>query len=90
MWRSSSPTSTSAKTTTRRTFSLPKGQDRLMDSVLRVNPRTIVVLETGGPVLMPWLARTAAVLEAWYPGKGGRGDRRHSRRGRSIRRAGCR
>ena len=32
------------------------------------NPHTIVVLETGGPVLMPWLDKTAAVLEAWYPG----------------------
>ena len=46
-------------------------QDRLVDVVTRANPRTAVVLETGGPVLMPWLARTAAVLEAWYPGQKG-------------------
>ncbi len=50
---------------------LPGEQDRLVEAVTRANPRTAVVLETGGPVLMPWLARTAAVLEAWYPGQKG-------------------
>jgi beta-glucosidase len=49
-------------------LSLPGGQDDLIAAVAAANPRTIVVLETGGPVLMPWLGRTAAVLEAWYPG----------------------
>jgi beta-glucosidase len=34
-----------------------------------VNPRTIVVLHTAGPVLMPWLAQVAGVVEAWYPGE---------------------
>ena len=32
------------------------------------NPRTIVVLKNGGPVLMPWIDQVRAVLEAWYPG----------------------
>ena len=50
---------------------LPGEQDRLVDVVTRANPRTAVVLETGGPVLMPWLDQTAAVLEAWYPGQKG-------------------
>jgi beta-glucosidase len=50
---------------------LPGQQDRLVEAVTRANPRTAVVLETGGPVLMPWLDRTAAVLEAWYPGQKG-------------------
>ncbi len=50
---------------------LPGEQDRLVEAVTRANPRTAVVLETGGPVLMPWLAQTAAVLEAWYPGQKG-------------------
>jgi len=50
---------------------LPGDQDRLVEAVTRANPRTVVVLETGGPVLMPWLAQTAAVLEAWYPGQQG-------------------
>jgi len=53
-------------------LSLPGNQDALIAAVTAANPRTIVVLETGGPVLMPWLDKTAAVLEAWYPGiKGG-------------------
>lgn len=52
-------------------LSLPRGQDALIAAVAEANPHTIVVLETGGPVLMPWLDKTAAVLEAWYPG--GRG-----------------
>ncbi|HEX4273170.1 MAG TPA: glycoside hydrolase family 3 C-terminal domain-containing protein [Rhizomicrobium sp.] len=49
-------------------LNLPNGQDALIAAVTAANPHTIVVLETGGPVLMPWLDRTAAVLEAWYPG----------------------
>ncbi len=52
-------------------LSLPDGQDALIAAVTAANPRTIVVLETGGPVLMPWLASTGAVLEAWYPGARG-------------------
>ena len=50
---------------------LTDGQDRLIDAVARANPHTVVVLETGGPALTPWLDRTAAVLEAWYPGEMG-------------------
>ena len=50
---------------------LPGDQDRLVDAVTRANPHAVVVLETGGPVLMPWLDQTAAVLEAWYPGQKG-------------------
>ncbi len=52
-------------------LSLPNGQDALIEAVTRANPNTIVVLQTGGPVLMPWLDRTAAVVEAWYPGARG-------------------
>ncbi len=52
-------------------LSLPNGQDALIAAVAEANPNTIVVLETGGPVLMPWLDKTAAVLEAWYPGARG-------------------
>ncbi|HZQ39428.1 MAG TPA: glycoside hydrolase family 3 C-terminal domain-containing protein [Rhizomicrobium sp.] len=47
---------------------LPNAQDELIAAVTAVNPHTIVVLETGGPVLMPWLNKAAAVMEAWYPG----------------------
>ena len=52
-------------------LSLPNGQDALIAAVAKANPNTIVVLETGGAVLMPWLADVAAVLEAWYPGSQG-------------------
>ena len=52
-------------------LSLPDGQDRLVERVAEANPHTVVVLETGGPVLMPWLDRTAAVISAWYPGEKG-------------------
>lgn len=52
-------------------LSLPNGQDALIEAVAAANPNTIVVLETGGPVVMPWLDKTAAVLEAWYPGARG-------------------
>lgn len=52
-------------------FSLPNGQDALIEAVATANPHTIVVLETGNPVAMPWLDKTAAVLEAWYPGARG-------------------
>ena len=53
----------------RTTLSLPGDQDELIQAVARANPRTIVVLNTGGPVLMPWLANVDAVVEAWYPGQ---------------------
>ncbi len=48
---------------------LPGDADVLISSVAAVNPHTVVVLNTGGAVLMPWISRVAAVLEAWYPGQ---------------------
>lgn len=53
----------------RTTLALPGNQDALVKAVERANPRTVVVLETGAGVLMPWLASTPAVLETWYPGQ---------------------
>ena len=44
-------------------------QDALIAAIAQANPRTVVVLKDGGPVLMPWLDRVPAVLEAWYPGQ---------------------
>lgn len=52
-------------------LALPDNQDRLITEVARIHPRTVVVLETGGPVFMPWLSLTAAVIQAWYPGARG-------------------
>ncbi|MCU1251566.1 MAG: glycoside hydrolase family 3 domain protein [Edaphobacter sp.] len=53
------------------TLSLPKNQDALVEAVASANPNTIVVLETGGPVSMPWIQHVKGVLEIWYPGIGG-------------------
>jgi beta-glucosidase len=53
------------------TLSLPDQQDALIESVAAANPHTIVVLETGGPVSMPWIGHVRGVLAAWYPGIGG-------------------
>jgi beta-glucosidase len=50
-------------------LSLQDPQDELIQAVAQANPRTVVVLNTGGPVLMPWLRQVPAVLEAWYPGE---------------------
>jgi beta-glucosidase len=53
------------------TLSLPDGQDALITAVATANPRVVVVLETGGAVLMPWRDQVPAVLAAWYPGQRG-------------------
>lgn len=52
-------------------MSLPDNQDALIAAVARANPHSVVVLETGGPVLMPWVDDVAAVVQAWYPGQRG-------------------
>jgi beta-glucosidase len=49
-------------------LSLPDKQDALIEAVAAANTHTIVVLETGGAVLMPWIDKVSAVVEAWYPG----------------------
>jgi beta-glucosidase len=48
---------------------LPGQQHALVEQVAAANPRTVVVLNTGSPVSMPWLDRVAAVVQAWYPGQ---------------------
>lgn len=49
-------------------LSLPFNQDALIEAVAAANPHTIVVLETGGAVTMPWIDHVSAVLESWFPG----------------------
>jgi beta-glucosidase len=49
-------------------LTLPGNQDRLVTAVAAANPRTIVVLETGGPAAMPWIGQVGAAIEVWYPG----------------------
>ena len=46
-------------------------QDGLIAQVAAANRHTVVVLETGGPVLTPWRGQVAGLLEAWYPGERG-------------------
>ncbi len=52
-------------------LSLPENQDALIEQVAAANPRTIVLLETGTAVTMPWLNQVRGVLEAWYAGSKG-------------------
>ena len=53
----------------RDTLRLPGRQDELVERVSTVNPRTVVVVNSGMPVLMPWAGQVAAVLYAWLPGQ---------------------
>ncbi len=53
----------------RPSLTLPGDENALIAAVASVNPRTVVVLNTGGPVLMPWLGQVAGVIEGWYPGE---------------------
>jgi beta-glucosidase len=53
----------------RETLSLPGRQDELIEAVAEANPRTVVVVNSGMPVLMPWADRVAAVLQVWFPGQ---------------------
>ncbi len=53
------------------TLSLPENQDSLISKVAAANPHTVVVLETGGPVTMPWAGQVSAILEAWFAGSKG-------------------
>ncbi len=55
----------------RPTMALPDGQDELVRRVVAANPKTIVVLNNGTPVSMPWLASVPALVEAWFPGQEG-------------------
>ena len=50
---------------------LPNQQDALIEAIAAAQPRTVAVMETGGPVLMPWIAKVPAVVQAWYPGQRG-------------------
>jgi beta-glucosidase len=52
-------------------LSLPFGQDALVEAVASVNPNTLVVLETGNGVDMPWRGKVKAIVAAWYPGQAG-------------------
>ena len=61
-------TGSSLEGTDREDLVLNNDQNELIFEVAAANPQTIVVLRTGGPVVMPWLDVVSAVLETWYPG----------------------
>jgi beta-glucosidase len=50
-------------------LALPLDQDDLVAAVVAANPRTVVVVNTGSPVTMPWLDSVPAVLQLWFPGQ---------------------
>ncbi|MGC1450481.1 MAG: glycoside hydrolase family 3 C-terminal domain-containing protein [Candidatus Sulfotelmatobacter sp.] len=52
-------------------LSLPEHQDELIAKVAAANPHTIVVIESGGPVTMPWAEQVSAIMEAWFAGSRG-------------------
>ncbi len=53
------------------TLALSDNQDAVIEAVAAANPHTVVVLENGSPVLMPWIDKVAGVLETWYSGSDG-------------------
>jgi beta-glucosidase len=60
---------TESEAADRLSLSLPSAQDELIGAVAAANPHTIVVINAGAPVAMPWLSQVAGVLDAWYPGQ---------------------
>jgi beta-glucosidase len=50
-------------------LTLGGNQDELVEAVARANPHTVLVLKTGSAILMPWVDKVPAILEAWYPGE---------------------
>jgi beta-glucosidase len=60
---------TESEATDRPSLDLPSAQNELVEAVAKVNPHTVVVVDAGAPVAMPWLDQSASVLNAWYPGQ---------------------
>jgi beta-glucosidase len=50
-------------------LALPSAQDELISKVAAANPHTVVVIDAGAPVTMPWLGSVSSVLDAFYPGE---------------------
>ena len=60
---------TESEATDRPSLDLPSAQNELISAVAAANPHTVVVIDAGAPVTMPWLGQVGAVLDAWYPGQ---------------------
>jgi beta-glucosidase len=52
-------------------LALPEHQDDLIEKVAEANAHTVVVVESGGPITMPWVDKVSAIVEAWYAGSSG-------------------
>jgi beta-glucosidase len=53
----------------RPSLNLPSAQNELVSAVAAANPHTVVVIDAGAPVVMPWISQVASVVDAWYPGE---------------------
>jgi len=60
---------TESEAADRPSLNLPSAQNELISAVAAANPHTVVVLDAGAPVVMPWLSQVASVVDAWYPGE---------------------
>jgi beta-glucosidase len=60
---------TESEAADRVSLSLPSAQNELISAVAAANPHTVVVVDAGAPVTMPWLNQVSSVLDAWYPGE---------------------
>jgi beta-glucosidase len=60
---------TESEATDRLSLNLPSAQDELISAVAAANPHTVVVVNAGAPVAMPWRPAVAGVVDTWYPGQ---------------------
>jgi beta-glucosidase len=60
---------TESEATDRLSLDLPSAQNELISDVAAANPHTVVVVDAGAPIAMPWLNQVASVVDAWYPGQ---------------------
>lgn len=55
----------------RLTLNLPSGQDEMVNALAGINPKTVVINQSGAPVAMPWIAKTSTVVQYWFSGQEG-------------------
>jgi beta-glucosidase len=60
---------TESEAADRASLNLPSAQNELISAVAAANPHTVVVIDAGAPVVMPWLSQVASVVDGWYPGE---------------------
>jgi beta-glucosidase len=60
---------TESEAADRASLNLPSAQNELISAVAAVNPHTVVVVDAGAPVTMPWINQVSSVVDAWYPGE---------------------